>query len=101
VQRDGSEFCPTGQRLAVDFWAEGDSFSIRVSGGAGTGFGQDDANFSLGQGYVSDNLRVYYILWKDDLDGIFWISVPDGTSGAQLNWEGQEDYFRGSCVPQE
>ena len=99
--RDGSEFCPTGQEIKVDFWAEGDSFNLRVSGGDETGFGKGTPHFSLGQGYFTENLRLYYILWKNELDGVFWISVPDGASGAQLNWGGQEDYFRGSCVPLE
>lgn len=99
--RDGTEACPIGQEIAVDFWAEGSAFNLNVSGGAETGFGTGPATFALGQGYVADDLRVYYILGKDALDGVFWISVPDGTTGAQLNWGGQEDYFGGSCVPLE
>ena len=66
---------------------------MRVSGGAGTGFGKDTADFSIGQGYFNDRLRVYYMLGQSKLDGVFWISVPDGASGAHLNWEGQEDDF--------
>lgn len=99
--RDGSEACPTGQEIAVKFWAEGDSFNMRVSGGAGTGFGKDTTDFSIGQGYFNDRLRVYYMLGQSKLDGVFWISVPDGASGAHLTWEGQEDYFSGTCSPME
>jgi hypothetical protein len=99
--RDGGEACPTGQGIAVYFWAEGDSFNVRVSGGDRTGFGKDTKDFSIGQGYFNDKLRVYYLIGQAELDGVFWISVPDGAAGAQLYWEGQEDYFRGSCVPME
>ena len=62
--RDGSEACPTGQEIAVKFWAEGDAFYVRVSGGAETGFGKGTGEFFRIWAKVmsADTLRVYYIL---------------------------------------
>lgn len=96
--RDGTEDCPTGQGVAVTFFSEGESFSLSVPDGGQTGFAQQD--YALGQGYVSDSLRVFYILGDPAMDGVFWISVADGVSGAHLTRGGLEDYLSGSCVPQ-
>jgi hypothetical protein len=101
MNRDGSEFCPTGREVAVDFWAEGEAFYIRPTGGTDTGFGAKAEIINLGQGYFDESLRVYYLLGQKEVDGVFWISVPGGASGAQLNRGGQEDYFGGTCRPLE
>ncbi|MGL4237998.1 hypothetical protein [Tabrizicola sp.] len=96
--RDAGPECPVDLAVAAKFWSEGESFNLSADG-----FGNDPADgaakrFSLGQGYVTDAIRVYYIKDDPDLDGIFWIAA-DGKSGAHLSRNGLEDYFSATCTP--
>jgi hypothetical protein len=94
----GDGDCPRGFSVKTQFHAEGEAFYLSADG-----LGDDPADgapqlFSLGQGYYTDAIRVYY--FKDDpvIDGLFWIGA-DGNSGAHLSRNGLEDYFTAACVP--
>jgi hypothetical protein len=98
ARETGQGECPYDLSLTAQFHAEGDAFYL-----AADGLGDDPLDgspqlLSLGQGYFTDAIRIYYV--KDDpvIDGMFWIAA-DGNSGAQLYHDGFENYFTAVCVP--
>jgi hypothetical protein len=99
MARDGDpNLCPAGQAVNARFFAEGENFHLSADGLGDYPIGGKPPIFSLGQGYVTDDLRVFYVQYHPTVDGLFWIG-SDGRAGAHLNRNGLEDYFEGSCTP--
>ncbi len=98
-ERDTNEGqCPRGQSITAQFFTEGEAFYLSADGlGKDPADGKPQIHF-LGQGFISDAMRVYY--FKDDpvIDGLFWIAA-NGNAGARLSHDGLEDYFTAVCVP--
>jgi hypothetical protein len=97
--RDGDpDACPAGMEVKAKFFAEGESFNLSADGLADDPADGEARLFPLGQGYISDSLRVYFFQDNKDIDGLFWIGA-DGRSGAHLYRNGIEDYLEGTCTP--